>query len=157
MENRNPKFTDKQGRTWPLELTVHLRNECRKYLDVDLFDFGDPQGTTFKAFADPMLVCELAYALADCERNGVTSEDFAAAMNGEAIEAAANALVDALKLFFRNARRQTAAQLMASDPELANLMGAVALTLIDLQVPPKRKSGSTNAPESLESTPALTV
>ncbi len=157
MDSKTPKFTDKLGRTWPLELTVHVRNECLKHLDVDLFDFGDLQGTTFKAFFDPRLVCELAYAMADCERKGVTSQDFAAAMNGQAIEDAANAVSDALILFFRNARRQTAAQLMASDPKLADLMGAVAISLIELQVPPKSKNGSTNAPELSELTQALTA
>lgn len=157
MSTKIPRFTDKQGRTWPLEVTVGVIRDCRKALDVNLLDFGDPDGTTFHALGDPLLVCELAYAMADCERRGVTSQDFAAAMNREAIEEAAQAVADATLAFFRNARRQTAAQMLASDPKLAALMAEVTLGLMQLSAQQTSKNGFTNAPASSESTPAVTA
>lgn len=157
MSTKISRFTDKTGRTWPLEVTVGVIRQCRKHLDVNLLDFGEPDGSTFKALGDPLLVCELAYAMSECERNRVSSEDFAAAMNVQAIEEAAQAVADALLDFFRNARRRTAAQLLASDPKLANLMAEVTLGLANLSAQRTSKNGFTNAPESSESTPAVTA
>lgn len=157
MTTKIPSFADKTGRKWPLEVTVQVIRDCRKLLEIDLLDFGDTEGTTAKAFIDPLLVCELAYAMADCERRKVTSEEFAAAMNADAIQDAAQAVADAILAFFQNARRQTVAQMLASNPKLANLMAEVTLGIINLSAPATLKSGFTNAPESSELTPTVTA
>lgn len=153
MSTNMPRFTNNAGQVWPLEITVQVIRECRRHLNVNLYDFAEADGSTSKALADPLLVCELAYAMANCERRGVSSEDFAAGMNGVAIAAAAAAVSEAIIAFFPHARR-TVAQCLASDPALTGLLVEIALRLLPQQ---RLSNGCTNAPESSESTPVLTA
>lgn len=98
-------FVDTAGRTWAVSVDVATVKRVRSLVDVDLLDLEK----SMPAIADPVTLCDVLYAIVQpqAEKAGVTDEQFGAAMGGDTLDAASNALLESLTLFFSGPRRET--------------------------------------------------
>ncbi|MEX0654868.1 MAG: hypothetical protein WD151_12160 [Phycisphaeraceae bacterium] len=112
-------FTDSQGRTWTLTVTVDAIKRVRRLTEIDLLEAVS--GRLLERLAgDPVVLCDVLYALCrpEAESKQVTDEDFGRAMAGDAIEQATAALLEALADFFPSRKRQLLKQAGAKLSEL---------------------------------------
>lgn len=112
-------FTDTHGRQWSVALNIAAVKRARDLAGVDLLaaDLGDPsQNVITRLAGDPVLLCDVIYAVCkpEADANGVSDEDFGAAMAGDAIDHATRALLEELADFFPNRRdRDRARRILA--------------------------------------------
>jgi hypothetical protein len=97
-------FKDADGREWTLRLTVGLIDDARDQLGIDLWKVtSDAAAAVEPLYADVRKLVGLLWLLAErqAERAGVTPEGFGRAMDAAALDAAVDALFEALSCFFR--------------------------------------------------------
>jgi len=155
-------FTDSAGRAWTLALTIDAAKRVKSLLDVNLLELeaGDPPLLT-RLGTDVILLCDTIFALVkpQADAAGVTDEQFAAAMGGDAILAAQTAFYGELVDFFRKLGRTDLAKAVDAQRRMIDLAVARIETRIDrldLEAAIETTLGepSTNSPPSLASTPA---
>lgn len=155
-------FTDSAGRAWTLTLTIDAAKRVKSLLDVNLLELeaGDPPLLT-RLGTDVILLCDTIFALVkpQADAAGVTDEQFAAAMGGDAILAAQTAFYGELVDFFRKLGRTDLAKAVDAQRRMIDLAVARIETRIDrldLEAAIETTLGgpSTNSPPSLASTPA---
>ncbi len=107
-------FKDTEGRVWTVSVNVAAVKRVRALCGVDLAsaieatpDGGISAGTLSRLAADPVLLVDVLYALAkdEAEKRGVGDEEFGRAMAGDALDAAAKALIEEIVDFFPNPKR----------------------------------------------------
>lgn len=108
-------FCDAEGRAWSLKITVAALERVQAAADVDLAGLLDAEkkfAPLAELLSQPVRLARVLWALCEPEAKarGVTPEQFGEALYGDALEAAANALVDELVFFTPNpsVRRQLA-------------------------------------------------
>lgn len=98
------KFKDAEGKDWDLRITVgHLR-PLREDFGIDLRAALKEDDTTFaEAVGDPEKLGQILWVLLgpQAEKAGITPETFVMRFDGETVERAAVALVEAIVGFFR--------------------------------------------------------
>ena len=99
------KFKDSADREWIVSVTVGAIKNIRTALGVDL---ADPSQAVMERLADdPVLLVDLLWLL--CEKQakeiGITPEQFGESLVGDPIDAATNAMVEAIADFFPGPRR----------------------------------------------------
>ncbi len=90
-------FKDNAGRQWSVGINVAALKRVRGLTGTDLMQVIE--GTLIeKLIRDPVLLCDVVYALCKPEANtrNVSDEDFGRAMAGDAIEAATTAVLEEL-------------------------------------------------------------
>ena len=107
-------FNDSTGRAWTLAINVGTMKRVRALCNVDLYriievdENGKPNSELLdKLSTDPILLVDVIYAICkpDADKLGITDIEFGEHMAGDAIEDAANALLDDLVDFFPEAKR----------------------------------------------------
>ena len=118
-----PRFTDNQGRVWPVEITVQTVKDLRRSLDVDLYSVIEPESGLLQRMAtDAVLLCDVLYVV--CRRDcGVSDEDFGRALDGPVIEQAALSLLEAIEHFFQNPRQAATTKFLTGNLRLARSLG----------------------------------
>lgn len=115
-------FRDADGETWPIVLLRPQFRAIKDELGIDLMDLGDEQTLT-RLLADPLLIVDLvSVALTPEIRRRHTESDspltaeewFARRMHGDALERAADALLEALVDFFPGRRREILRKALAT-------------------------------------------
>lgn len=100
-------FQDAQGRSWELALDAPTIDTIRDEIDQDFLK-GDPLQTCKRLGEDPALICHLVYVL--CRRQmaerAISQEDFYRAVIGPSIDAAGEALEEAMLGFIPGRRRE---------------------------------------------------
>ena len=106
-------FRDNKGRIWELTINVATMKRVRALCNVDLYkvidDGGEPRSELLtKLYNDPILLVDVIYAVCKpaADRLAVSDIDFGEAMAGDAVDAAANALLDELVGFFPTLKSQ---------------------------------------------------
>jgi hypothetical protein len=104
-------FADNAGCTWTVTVNVEAVKRVRGLLSVDLLEVLDGK-LLERLAADPILLCDLVYALCkpEADAKGVTDEEFGRAMAGDAIDGATVALMEELVDFFPKGRRELLAR-----------------------------------------------
>jgi hypothetical protein len=106
-------FKDSKDATWELRITAGTVKRCAEYLGVDI---GNPTSGTPSlltrfdsdiAFMVNVLFCVLKPKL---DEKGVTDEQFAELLEGDALQAAHDAFLDELLDFFLSLRRADMAE-----------------------------------------------
>lgn len=101
-------FVDNQGREWAVSLDVAAMKRVRAAVGVDLYRAleGGLKGIA-ELLADGITFGDVLYVLCreQARDRGVTDEQFGAAIAGDAVEAAANAFVQAAVDFCPSQRR----------------------------------------------------
>lgn len=155
-------FTDTAGRTWTLALTIDAAKRVKSLLDVNLLELeaGDPPLLT-RLGTDVILLCDVIFALVkpQADAAGVSDQEFAAALGGDAVLAAQTAFYEELVDFFRKLGRGDLAKAVDAQRRMIDLAVARIETRIDrldLEAAIETTLGepSTNSPPSSESTPA---
>ena len=91
------KFTDSKGRAWEIDITGGAVARLRDSADVDLRDILNEQKPLFEQlYDDELKLCAVAWALCEPQAKaaGVSPEEFAAGMGGDALEGAYRAIPD---------------------------------------------------------------
>jgi hypothetical protein len=114
-ESQTAVWKDGQGRAWSLAITVNTIKRVRELADVNLLDAFD--GRLFiRLGQDFELLVNVIYAV--CQPRavelGVSEEDFAELLCGDALEAAGLALVQGVLDFFPKDRRAALEKLWAA-------------------------------------------
>ena len=162
-------FTDNMGRTWTLVVNVATIKRVRALCGVDLnsiveVEDGKPSAKLLERLSgDPVLLVDVLYAVCrpECEQKGVSDEDFGAAMAGDAVEQATDALLDEIVDFFPAAKRKAFQRILCASRRFGEAARRrLEATLADGRLEDalvselERLTGlSPNAPESAESTP----
>ena len=163
-------FTDNMGRTWTLVVNVATIKRVRALCGVDLnsiveVEDGKPSAKLLERLSgDPVLLVDVLYAVCrpECEQKGVSDEDFGAAMAGDAVEQATDALLDEIVDFFPAAKRKAFQRILSASRRFGEAARRrLEATLADGRLEDalvselERLTGlSPSAPESAESTPA---
>ena len=162
-------FTDNTGRTWTLVVNVATIKRVRALCGVDLnsivdVEDGKPSAKLLERLSgDPVLLVDVLYAVCrpECDQKGVSDEDFGAAMAGDAVEQATDALLDEIVDFFPAAKRKAFQRILSASRRFGEAARRrLEATLADGRLEDalvselERLTGlSPNAPESAESTP----
>jgi len=129
-----PQFKDEQGRTWDLSagpvLNVASAKRVKDLRSVDLFKLFSAEAE--RLFTDPALLVDVLFIL--CQRQadkaGVSDEQFGEGLVGDALERAANALMDAVADFFPQSKRQTLRAIKEKGQQIGRAIEAQALKAI---------------------------
>lgn len=92
-------FKDNADRQWQVEVNVAALKRVRGLVGVDLMQAIEGSGGLIeKLVRDPVLLCDVVYALCkpEADGRGVSDEDFGRAMAGDAIEHATAAVLEEL-------------------------------------------------------------
>jgi len=126
------KFTDSQGRDWDLTLTVADLRRCKDLAGIDIA--AKVEGGLFDELADdPILLCDTLAAIVrpQMDVRGLTDEQFAAALGGDVIEAATEALIAAIVYFFRSRHGGIVAKIAKKRKSLQGMATRAATAYID--------------------------
>jgi len=119
-------FTDNAGRTWTLSLTLGAAERVKALVGVDLLepcDAGDPPLLT-RLGTEVALLCDVIFALIkpQADGQGVSDEQWAEAMGGDAILAAQQAFYEELTCFFRSLGRRDVVKAAATQQRMIELV-----------------------------------
>jgi hypothetical protein len=103
-------FSDTQGRSWTVEVNVAALKRVRSLAGVDLLEAVEGSGLVERLMRDPVLLCDVVYALCkpEADQRGVSDEDFGRAMAGDPIDHATAAVLDGLVSFCPSPRDRAA-------------------------------------------------
>ena len=133
------EFVDEQGRKWGVHVDVDAIRRVRKLVGYDLTKAMDSKENLQALVDDVVTLVDVLHALCieQCNHLGVTAEDFAKALYGDAISRATEALMESIIDFFPQSRGKILRQLweksrQIADKQMEQLQAAVdALTLSD--------------------------
>ncbi len=114
-------FKDSTGREWSLAITIDTVKRIRDVLKIDLLDlFGGEPPLLTRLDTDVILLCDTIYVALkpQADAASVTSEQFGAALGGEAIIAARDAFMESLSDFFQSLRRPEVVKAISKQTEL---------------------------------------
>lgn len=117
-KKRTAAWRDNGGQTWSLTITVNTIKRVKQLVGVNLLEVFD--GKLLGQLAeDPVLLVNTLYAVCQpqAEQREVSEEAFGESLVGDAIEQAAEALVQGLIDFFPQARRAVLARLWRATTE----------------------------------------
>jgi hypothetical protein len=127
-------FTDSFGQTWTVALNIGAVKRLKGLLGVDIMNLheGDPPLIS-RLGTDVILVCDVIFALVkpQADQLGVTDEQFAAGLGGEAILAAHTAFYEELTSFFQNLGRPDMAKAVTTQGRLIEKAVALAMAKIE--------------------------
>jgi len=107
------QFTDSQGRTWEVKLTLGAAARIKAALSVDLLTGG---GVEFlgKMAKDPFLAWEVLWVLVadQAKAAGISKEAFAESLDGDTMDPAHLAFMEAFVDFFPPAQRTVLRRLL---------------------------------------------
>lgn len=146
-------FVDSVGRRWSLRITVGVIRRVRDALGIDLANIlSDPEILTQLGRDVVLLVDTLAVVCRpQMDEQGITEEQFAEGLLGDALEQATDALLRGIAEFFPEKKRGVVLRLLDKTAE----MGAASLDQAMASIDSLSISGesSTSVPGSADSTP----
>lgn len=101
-------FRDSQSREWTVEVNVSALKRVKDSAGLDLTRLVDPDSDVIRQLSDDVfLLYEVLCALIrpQIEQQGLSAEEFGAALDEESTEKAATALFEAIIDFFREDKR----------------------------------------------------
>ena len=99
-------FKDNEGRTWAVAVDVAAIKRARTLAGFDLAGVLDRREDAERLARDPVLLVDVLYAVCkpEADARGVSDEAFGAAMGGDAIALATEALIEGIVSFSPNPR-----------------------------------------------------
>lgn len=156
-------FKDREGRAWDLFLTLGSLKRIKAATGLDMLDLrqweSNETNPLNRLSHDPAVLADTLCALcrSQLDSRGLTDEQFADALGGEAIDDALMALVEEWADFFHQGRKPTESTLLRQSlkvlTEIRARNAATAETLSKITVEQILNRSPTNSPESLVSTP----
>ena len=124
-------FQDNAGRQWTVTLNVAALKRVRAMTSVDLFNVvtldenKKPDISLLERLSeDPILLVDVLYSVCkpEADTQNVSDEQFGAAMAGDAIEHATNALLEELVDFFPDPKRKVLRKILAANRRFGETM-----------------------------------
>lgn len=108
-------FHDTQQRRWTLSLSIGTVKRVRELTGFDLLTFADKPQLLAELAGDPVRFVDVLFAIVQPQADelGVTDVDFGEGFNGQAIEEATDAFLEAMAEFFSGARQTTFKRVVA--------------------------------------------
>jgi hypothetical protein len=124
-------YKDSEKREWKVVVNVGTAKAVKEALSVDLFNIYIDDAN--KLFSDPILFVNVLYVLCrkQCEDRKMTDEEFGAALTGDSLEEAANALLTEVANFFPSARAAVMLKLKAKAEVRAEKLQTKAMEMLD--------------------------
>jgi len=99
-------FRDNEGRMWLVAVDVAAVKRARALAGFDLVGVLDRRDDIDRLARDPVMLVDVLYAVCkpEADARGVSDEAFGKAMAGDALEHAAQALIEAIVSFSPNPR-----------------------------------------------------
>ncbi len=125
-------FKDAEKREWQIRLDAPTVLAIREAGDEDFLK-GDPADTVGRMESDPVLLCGVIYCCCkkQCIERGLDQEAFYLGVVGDAIDAAAEALMQALLFFIRGRDRELMKARSEKQKRIIKLATAKALEKIN--------------------------
>ncbi len=101
-------FTDRQGRSWTIEINYTSLRRVKAATGVDLTRLVDPQSDVMgQLTGDPFVLfdCLVALLQPQLDDKGITAEQFGESLDEESADKAAVALIEAAIDFFQEGKR----------------------------------------------------
>jgi hypothetical protein len=164
-------FKDNTGKVWVIRVNVSTIRRVKEYLEIDLRNLADDKMKPLgELLSDELTFVNVLYVLCQdqADKQGITDEQFGAAMYGDVIEEATNAFLEAWQGFFRGPRREAIKKVLAAGKKVgesaltkATARAEAVLAKFDHEAAADRllnelTNSFGSAPESLGSTPAPT-
>lgn len=123
-------FKDNGGRTWNVSVNIGTVKRIKTLAGVDLLQ---DSGLVERLASDYVLLCDILYVVCkpQADQDGVSDEQFAEAIHGDVIEAAADAFVQELVDFFPQAKRTVLSKAMTKIKAAENRMAQIASDRLD--------------------------
>jgi uncharacterized protein (DUF1778 family) len=124
-------FKDRSGKDWPIGLTVGAVKRVKDETGVDLLDLTHherAQPLIEKINGDPFILCEVIFSAV---QPTITKEVFAEGLDGDAIEAAAEALWGAITDFTQSHRRPLMAKVLEKVKVLHQKQATAVMAILD--------------------------
>src|SRR5581483_6733624 len=141
-------FKDANGREWRIVVNVRTAKAVKDMAGINLFALFSDEAN--RLFGDPISLVNVLYVLCaeQCQAKTISEADFAEALFGDAIEQAANALLEEVRDFFPSSRRKLIQATIDKAKELQT--GAESRILEDLAkldpMPSSKRSIKSRAP-----------
>jgi hypothetical protein len=127
-------FKDARGREWTLAITVAAMAEVRARTGCDLYRLFDDDGKGLSdLLSDPPALCTVCHHLSTAD---VPDSEFAAGIDGDALERLADAFLEELIDFFPSPTREPRRKLLAKGKAIAAALltrGEAQLDKVDPQ------------------------
>ena len=158
-------FKDKNGKSWDIELNIGTARKIKSRCDIDIENVvtfnkqNQPQDVSIleRLSGDAILLFNVIFAICEDQVTtaGMTEESFAELFNGDAIEAATEALLDEIINFSRPAKRKVLIQLRQISKNYSEKAGKELEKILSdpkfkQEVEKVLTTSLTNARESLE-------
>ena len=154
-------FKDTKGRSWAVEMNVSTAKRIKNLTGVDVMS-AVQQASWFADLSDDTIkLVDVIYAAVkpQADQAGVSDENFGAAMSGDVIAEAANALAEEIIAFFpQAARRQLLTKARAKLREVETKATNMALSRLESgEVDRAIDAAIAASGSSLTNSPALSV
>jgi hypothetical protein len=168
-------FTDRQGRSWTIEINYTSLRRVKAATGVDLTRLVDPKSDVMgQLTGDPFVLfdCLVALLQPQLDGKGITAEQFGESLDEESADKAAVALIEAAIDFFQEGKRMLLKRAFAKVTTAAQRRQTASLdqalravespefeqvieTALDAATRSTFGSSATSSPASSASTPAL--
>lgn len=122
------QFKDEQGRPWTITINIGTVKKVRSLAKVDLLDLRE--GNLFNDLAaDPIKLGDVLWVLCedDAKAASISELQFAAALAGDALDAATNALLEEIVDFFPKPQREVLRKALVKGREVQERQMARAM------------------------------
>lgn len=129
------QFKDENGKPWTLTVNVGTVKRVKGLAKVDLLDLKD--GNLFTELSsDPVKLGDVLWVLCEEEAkaSNVSELQFAAALAGDALEAATNALLEEIVDFFPRPQREVLRKALAKGREVQEKQLAAAMRHLETAI-----------------------
>ncbi len=125
-------FKDRNEKSWTVDINVRTVKRVKSMLEVNLLEALEGKLIT-KLAADPILLCDVIYVICkpEADEAKITDEQFGAAMAGDAIESATEALLAELVDFFPQAKRRALRKALEKYKKVQELAVETAVNYLD--------------------------
>jgi hypothetical protein len=150
-------FKDANGKDWVLAVNVTTRQKVRSDASFDVFGVVDK--VEIEKLEDPATLVMVIFSLCEdqAKTDGVSAEQFAAAMVGDVLDSASDALFGAIADFFPKSRRSVMTAALEKGKQLQEAarnqaLARIAAVTVESLLPPASSAAATSSPASSGST-----
>jgi hypothetical protein len=129
------QFKDEQGKPWTINVNIGTVKRVRSFAKVDLLDLRD--GNLFTELAqDPIKLGDVLWVLCmdEAKAAGVDEVQFAAALAGDALDAATNALLEEIVDFFPKPQRDVLRKALVKGRQVQEMQMAKAMKQLEAAI-----------------------
>ena len=128
-----PRFTDREGRFWDVDINVLTIGRVRKALDINLLELVLPESTLAEKLSDPVLIVNVLYVLCkdQADAASITDEQFGQSLTRDSIEDGWEAVLEGVVNFSPRGVRPAYRKVLEKAQKVRTIQEAKALTMAE--------------------------